>query len=137
MIVMDWKLEVIVVPVSDVERAKTYYADRLGFNVDVDHRDGDFRVVQLTPRGSACSITFGTGINPSEPGTLGGLQITVSDIEQAHRELTERGVEISEIQHFVHGQPTPGPDPDRAPFNSFIFFQDPDGNRWAIQEGPR
>jgi catechol 2,3-dioxygenase-like lactoylglutathione lyase family enzyme len=132
---MDWKLEVIVVPVSDVDRAKAFYVDQLGFNIDVDHRDGDFRVVQVTPPGSACSITFGSGINPSEPGTLGGLQITVSDIEEAHRFLTGRGVEISEIQHFEHGQPKPGADPDRAAFNSFIFFQDPDGNRWAIQEG--
>jgi catechol 2,3-dioxygenase-like lactoylglutathione lyase family enzyme len=134
---MDWKLEVIVVPVSDVDRAKEFYADKLGFDEDVDHRDGDFRVVQLTPPGSACSITFGSGINPSEPGTLGGLQITVSDIEEAHRFLTERGVEISEIQHFEHGQAVPGPDPERTAFNSFIFFADPDGNRWAIQEGPR
>ena len=133
---MDWKLEVIVVPVSDVDRAKAFYADRLGFNVDVDHRDGDFRVVQVTPPGSACSITFGSGINPSEPGTLGGLQITVSDIEEAHRFLTEREVENSGIQHFVHGTPEPGPDPDRAAFNSFVFFADPDGNRWAVQEGP-
>jgi catechol 2,3-dioxygenase-like lactoylglutathione lyase family enzyme len=134
---MDWKLEVIVVPVADVDRAKQFYADRLGFVVDVDHRDGDFRVVQMTPRGSACSITVGTGINPSEPGTLGGLQITVADIDEAHRELAERGIDNSGIQHFVHGAPQPGPDPDRAPFNSFIFFADPDGNRWAIQEGIR
>jgi catechol 2,3-dioxygenase-like lactoylglutathione lyase family enzyme len=134
---MDWKLEVVVVPVSDVDRAKAFYADQVGFQVDVDHRDGDFRVVQLTPHGSGCSISFGTGINPSEPGTLGGLQITVSDIEQAHRELSERGVEVSDIQHFVHGSPQPGPDPERAPFNSFVFFADPDGNRWAIQEGSR
>jgi catechol 2,3-dioxygenase-like lactoylglutathione lyase family enzyme len=134
---MDWKLEVIIVPVSDVDRAKEFYADKLKFNIDVDHRDGDFRVVQLTPPGSACSITIGTGINASEPGTLGGLQITVNDIEQAHRELRERGVDAGEIQHFLHGSPTAGPDPDRTPFNSFIFFADPDGNRWAIQEGPR
>jgi catechol 2,3-dioxygenase-like lactoylglutathione lyase family enzyme len=134
---MDWKLEVIVVPVSDVERAKTFYADKLRFNVDVDHRDGDFRVVQLTPPGSSCSISIGTGINPSEPGSLGGLQITVSDIEQAHRELVGRGVDVGDIQHFEHGQPQPGPDPNRAAFNSFIFFKDPDGNGWAIQEGKR
>jgi catechol 2,3-dioxygenase-like lactoylglutathione lyase family enzyme len=136
MTAMDWKLEVIVVPVSDVDRSKKFYAEQLGFNVDVDHQDGDFRVVQLTPPGSACSITIGSKINPSEPGSLGGLQVTVSDIEQAHQELTSRGVDAGEIQHFEHGQPVPGPDPDRAPFNSFIFFKDPDGNRWAIQEGP-
>jgi catechol 2,3-dioxygenase-like lactoylglutathione lyase family enzyme len=132
---MDWKLEVIVVPVSDVDRAKAFYADRLGFNVDVDHRDGDFRVVQLTPQGSACSITIGTGINPSEPGTLGGLQVTVSDINAAHADLVERGVDCGEIQHFEHGTPMPGPDPEDQPFNSFIFFKDPDGNSWAIQQG--
>jgi catechol 2,3-dioxygenase-like lactoylglutathione lyase family enzyme len=134
---MDWKLEVVIVPVSDVDRAKEFYADKLKFNVDVDHRDGEFRIVQLTPPGSACSITIGTTINPSEPGTLGGLQITVSDIERAHRELSERGVDVGEIQHFEHGEQRPGPDPERAVFNSFIFFADPDGNRWAIQEGPR
>jgi len=133
---MDWKLEVIVVPVSDVDRSKTFYADQLGFNVDVDHRDGDFRVVQLTPPGSACSITIGTGINPSEPGSLGGLQVTVSDIGKAHAELIERGVDCGEILHFEHGQPVPGRDPADAPFNSFIFFNDPDGNSWAIQQGP-
>lgn len=134
---MDWKLEVIVVPVSDVDRALEFYEAKMGFNLDVDHRDGDFRVVQLTPPGSGCSISFGTTINPSEPGTLGGLQLVVSDIEQAHRELTERGVDIGEIQHFVHGEARPGPDPERAVFNSFLFFTDPDGNRWAIQEGVR
>lgn len=133
---MDWKLEVIVVPVSDVDRSKKFYTEQLGFNVDVDHRDGDFRIVQMTPPGSACSITIGSNINPSEPGTLGGLQITVTDIEEAHRHLTAHGVEAGEIQHFVHGQPMPGPDPDRAPFNSFIFFADPDGNRWAVQQLP-
>jgi catechol 2,3-dioxygenase-like lactoylglutathione lyase family enzyme len=136
MTAMDWKLEVIVVPVSDVDRAKDFYADKLKFNVDVDHRDGDFRVVQVTPPGSACSITFGSGINPGEPGSLGGLQITVTDIRQAHRELVENGVDASEIQHFEHGQPMPGPDPEGAAFNSFVFFADPDGNRWAVQEGP-
>jgi catechol 2,3-dioxygenase-like lactoylglutathione lyase family enzyme len=133
---MDWKLEVITVPVADVDRAKEFYAEKMRFNVDVDHRDGDFRIVQFTPPGSACSITIGTTINPSAPGTLGGLQLTVTDIEQAHRELTERGVEVSEIQHFEHGEQKPGPDPARAAFNSFIFFADPDGNRWAIQERP-
>src|SRR4051812_436614 len=133
---MDWKLEVITVPVSDVDRAKDFYANKLNFNVDVDHRDGDFRVVQLTPPGSGCSITFGPTLNPSAPGSLGGVQLTVTDIERAHRELTERGVEAGEIQHFEHGEQKPGPDPERAAFNSFIFFTDPDGNRWAIQERP-
>lgn len=134
---MDWKLEVIVVPVSDVDRAKEFYAERMGFHVDVDHRDGDFRVVQLTPPGSGCSICFGPTINPSEPGSLGGVQITVDDIEQAHRELTGRGVDIGELQHFVHGEQRPGKHPDDEPFGTFLFFADPDGNRWAIQQGRR
>jgi catechol 2,3-dioxygenase-like lactoylglutathione lyase family enzyme len=134
---MDWKLEVVIVPVTDVDRAKEFYGDKLGFNLDVDHRDGDFRVVQFTPPGSACSIVIGNGVNRSEPGSSGGLQITVTDIEQAHRELAERGVEVGEIQHFDHGKQVPGIDPQRTPFNSFIFFDDPDGNSWAIQEGPR
>jgi catechol 2,3-dioxygenase-like lactoylglutathione lyase family enzyme len=134
---MDWKLEVIVVPVADVDRAKEFYVDKLGFTLDVDHRDGDFRVVQATPPGSACSITFGPTLNPSPPGTLGGVQMTVDDIEAAHAHLVAAGVESGDIQHFVHGEAKPGPDPDRAPFNSFIFFADPDGNRWAIQERPR
>jgi catechol 2,3-dioxygenase-like lactoylglutathione lyase family enzyme len=133
---VDWKLEVIVIPVSDTDRAKEFYAERVGFEVDVDHRDGEFRVVQLTPPGSGCSISFGPTLNPSEPGTLGGLQLTVPDIEQAHRELTERGVGVSEISHFAHGESLPGPDPERRPFNSFVFFADPDGNRWAVQERP-
>jgi catechol 2,3-dioxygenase-like lactoylglutathione lyase family enzyme len=134
---MDWKLEVITVPVSDADRSLHFYRDQVGFNLDVDHRDGDFRVVQLTPQGSGCSITFGPTLNPGEPGTLGGLQLVVDDIEEAHRHLSEGGVEVSEIQHFVHGQPQPGPDPQRAAFNSFVFFADPDGNRWAVQEGLR
>ena len=133
---MDWKLEVITVPVSDVDRAKEFYVDKLGFTLDVDHRDGEFRVVQTTPPGSACSVTFGPTLNPGEPGSVGGLQITVDDIEQAHALLVERGVENSGPQHFVHGQPRPGVDPDRAPFNSFVFFADPDGNRWHLQERP-
>ncbi|WP_375477022.1 VOC family protein [uncultured Jatrophihabitans sp.] len=134
---MDWKLEVIVVPVSDVDRSLAFYAGQLGFALDVDHRDGDFRVVQVTPPGSACSISFGPTLNPSPPGTLGGLQLTVGDIEQAHALLIERGVDNSGVQHFVHGAPQPGPHPERAPFGSFIFFADPDGNRWAVQEGAR
>ncbi len=133
---MDWKLEVIVIPVSDVDRAKEFYVDTLGWKLDVDHRDGDFRVVQTTPPGSACSVTFGVGLNPGEPGSFGGLQITVADIEAAHAHLVESGV-VGEIQHFVHGKPEAGPDPDRAPFNSFVFFADPDGNGWAVQEGSR
>jgi catechol 2,3-dioxygenase-like lactoylglutathione lyase family enzyme len=131
---MDYKLELIVVPVSDVDRAKAFYADRLGFHVDVDHSPNDeTRIVQLTPTGSGCSISFGKGIAESAPGTLKGLQLCVADIEAAHADLSSRGVPISSIQHhdgsgFVEGK---GDD-----WNSFIFFDDPDGNSWAVQESP-
>jgi catechol 2,3-dioxygenase-like lactoylglutathione lyase family enzyme len=131
---MDWKLEVVVVPVSDVDRAKRFYSEQLGFVVDVDHRAGEgFRVVQLTPPGSACSITIGTGLVKSPPGSLQGLQLVVPDIEAARTELVARGVGVSEIQHFVDGVPREGRGED---WNSFIFFSDPDGNGWTVQEAP-
>ncbi len=132
---MDWKLQLVVVPVSDVERAKTFYADQLGFRLDVDHAASDsFRVVQMTPPGSACSISFGTGIGAGEPGSVGGLHLVVDDIEAAHAQLAQAGVVNSGIQHFVDGLMTPGPHPDRADYGSFVFFADPDGNGWAVQE---
>ena len=135
---MDWKLEVVVVPVSDVDRAKEFYSDKLGFHLDVDHRAGEsFRVVQLTPPGSACSITVGTGLSDAAPGSVRGLQLVVSDIEAAHAHLVERGVQCSEITHFAEGGPQPGIDPERREFNSFVFFTDPDGNSWAVQQGRR
>lgn len=131
---MDWKLEVVVVPVSDVDRAKRFYSEQMGFVVDVDHRAGEgFRVVQMTPPGSACSITIGTGLVKSQPGSLQGLQLVVSDIERARAELVARGVDVSPIQHFVDGIPQEGRGED---WNSFIFFSDPDGNGWTVQEAP-
>ncbi|HST49563.1 glyoxalase superfamily protein [Jatrophihabitans sp.] len=133
---MDWKLEVVVVPVSDVDRAKEFYADKVGFTLDVDHRAGEnFRVVQLTPPGSACSIVIGTGVGDGVPGSVRGLQLVVSDISAAHAELVSRGVECSEISHFVEGRMQPGLDPDGREFGSFVFFADPDGNSWAVQQG--
>ncbi len=132
---MDYVLELVVIPVSDVDRAKHFYADQMGFVVDVDHRPSDdFRVVQVTPPGSGCSIAFGKGIAHMEPGSLNGLQISVADIEAAHAELLARGVPVSPVQHhdgtgFVDGK---GGD-----YNSYLFFDDPDGNGWAIQESPR
>ena len=133
---MDWKLEVVVVPVSDVDRAKEFYTEKLGFHLDVDHRAGEnFRVVQLTPPGSACSITIGTGLSDATPGSMRGLQLVVSDIEAAHAQLAARGVEVSEISHFDQGGRQPGIDPERREFNSFVFFDDPDGNSWAVQQG--
>jgi catechol 2,3-dioxygenase-like lactoylglutathione lyase family enzyme len=132
---VDWKLEVVVVPVSDVDSAKEFYAEKLGFHVDVDHQASEeFRVVQLTPPGSACSITIGKGLGAMSPGSLQGLQLVVSDIHAAHSQLIERGVEAGEIQHFESGSMVPGAVTE--PFGSFVFFSDPDGNGWAVQEGP-
>ena len=120
---MDWKLELVAVPVSDVDRAKAFYTEKLGFNADHDHKISDeLRFVQLTPPGSACSIAMGTGIVDTEPGSLKGLQLVVPDIQSAHAELAERGVEVSEVQDF--------------PWGSFVFFSDPDGNGWAVQQIP-
>ncbi len=130
---MDWKLELIVVPVSDVDRAKAFYMDQAGFHLDVDHSAGeDFRVVQLTPPGSACSIALMR--NEEAPGSIKGLQLVVPDIEAAREELAGRGVDVSEVFHFEEGQQRPGPDPERADFNSFLSFSDPDGTGWMVQE---
>jgi predicted enzyme related to lactoylglutathione lyase len=118
---MDWKLELISVPVSDVDRAKAFYVDQVGFNADHDHRVTDeLRFVQLTPPGSACSISIGTGITEKEPGSVEGLQIVVADVEAAREQLVARGVDAGEVQDF--------------PWGRFVFFSDPDGNGWALQE---
>jgi catechol 2,3-dioxygenase-like lactoylglutathione lyase family enzyme len=133
---MDWKLEVVVVPVTDVDRAKEFYVERLGFPLDVDHApNDDFRVVQVTPPGSACSIVFGKGLGASgAAGSLKGTTLVVDDIEAAHAHLEERGVPSSGPQHFAEGRMVPGPDPDRADYATFVFFDDPDGNSWSVQE---
>lgn len=133
---MDWKLELILLPVTDVDRAKQFYLDQLGFTLDVDHSAGeDFRIVQLTPSGSACSVTLMR--NPGSAGSVQGLHLIVNDIEAAHAELTERGAPVSEVFHFVDGAQTSGPDPARGEYNSFISFSDPDGNGWLVQEAHR
>ena len=134
---MNYTLEMILLPVADVDRAKQFYAEKMGFHVDVDHRAGDnFRIVQLTPPGSACSIAFGIGVAKTE-GNVQGLHLVVPDIERARAELTGRGVETGEIVHFDEtGQPTPGPHPERADYGSYLLFSDPDGNGWAVQEVP-
>jgi catechol 2,3-dioxygenase-like lactoylglutathione lyase family enzyme len=120
---MDWKLELVTVPVSDVDRAKAFYTDKVGFNADHDHRVSDeLRFVQLTPPGSACSIALGIGVADTPPGSAAGLQLVVSDINAARGELAQRGVEVGEVQEF--------------PWGSFVFFQDPDGNRWSVQQLP-
>jgi catechol 2,3-dioxygenase-like lactoylglutathione lyase family enzyme len=131
---VDWKLELVVVPVTDVDRAKQFYAEQLGFNVDVDSSPVEnFRVVQLTPPGSACSISIGKGLTEAVPGTLKGLQISVADIEAAHAELVERGVKVTPVRHIGESGWADGKGGD---WNSFIFFDDPDGNSWAVQESP-
>ena len=120
---MDWKLELVGIPVSDVDRAKAFYTEQVGFVADHDHTVSDeIRFVQLTPPGSACSIAFGIGLVDTPPGSVQGMQLVVSDIEAARAELVERGVEVSEVQTF--------------PWGSFVFFSDPDGNGWAVQQLP-
>jgi catechol 2,3-dioxygenase-like lactoylglutathione lyase family enzyme len=120
---MDWKLELVAIPVSDVDRTKAFYVDKVGFVADHDHRvSDDLRFVQLTPSGSACSIAFGEGLTDAEPGSVKGLQLVVSDVEAAHDELATRGVDVSDVQVF--------------PWGSFVFFEDPDGNRWSVQQLP-
>jgi catechol 2,3-dioxygenase-like lactoylglutathione lyase family enzyme len=120
---MDWKIELVSVPVSDVDRAKAFYVDKAGFTADHDHVVNDgLRFVQLTPPGSACSIVLGVGITEAAPGSSAGIQMVVDDVGAACDELTGRGVEVSEIQEF--------------PWGRFVFFSDPDGNRWSVQELP-
>jgi catechol 2,3-dioxygenase-like lactoylglutathione lyase family enzyme len=132
---MDFKLELVLVPVSDVDRAKAFYTEKAGFNLDVDHRAGEeFRVVQMTPPGSACSIAVGIGITKAAPGSAQGLHLVVSDIDAARSELAQRGVDVSEVQHFESGGMVPGPDPEGRDYGSYVFFSDPDGNSWAVQE---
>ena len=118
---MDFKLELIAVPVSDVDRAKAFYVDQAGFNADHDHTvDENLRFVQLTPPGSACSIAIGQGVTDSQPGSMKGLQLVVESADAAHAELSGRGVEVSDIQDF--------------PWGRFVFFSDPDGNKWSVQQ---
>ena len=118
---MDWKLELVIIPVSDVDRAKAFYTDKAGFNADHDHTvSEEIRFVQLTPPGSACSIAIGKGLVEGEPGSVKGLQMVVADIEAAHAELVARGADVSEINDLAWGR--------------FVFFADPDGNKWAVQQ---
>jgi catechol 2,3-dioxygenase-like lactoylglutathione lyase family enzyme len=136
---MDFRLELVLIPVSDVDRAKAFYTERLGFALDVDTRPTEeFRDVQMTPPGSGCSITIGTGITSAEPGSYRGTHLVVTDIEQARSELVGRGVDVSDIRHFdrENGEWRPGPDPEHSDYNSFADFADPDGNTWVLQEVP-
>jgi catechol 2,3-dioxygenase-like lactoylglutathione lyase family enzyme len=132
---MEMKLELVLIPVEDVDRAKTFYAEKAGFNLDVDHSAGDdFRVVQLTPPGSACSMAIGKGITDAAPGSVRGTHLVVSDIVAVRVELVERGVNVSEVRHLESGAWVTGPDPQRTDYNSFADFSDPDGNTWVLQE---
>ncbi len=132
---MDYKLELVLLPVADVDRAKAFYLDQVGFELHVDHSAGDsFRVVQLNPPGSACSIAVGIGITDAEPGSVRGVHLVVTDIVQAREELVSRGVDVSEIRHIDNGEWSSGPHPERNDYNSFAGFADPDGNTWALQE---
>jgi predicted enzyme related to lactoylglutathione lyase len=118
---MDWKLELVAIPVSDVDRAKAFYVEQVGFDADHDHRVSDeLRFVQLTPPGSACSIAIGEGVTDAAPGSVRGMQLVVADADAARSELVERGVDASDVQEF--------------PWGRFVFFADPDGNRWSVQE---
>ena len=120
---MDWKIELVAIPVTNVDRAKAFYVEQAGFNADHDHAVSDeIRFVQLTPPGSACSITIGNGVTDAPPGSVQGMQIVVDDIEAAHAELAGRGVDVSDVQDF--------------PWGRFVFFSDPDGNKWAVQQIP-
>ncbi len=145
---MDLKFEVVIIPVSDVDRAKKFYTEALGFRVDVDHSSAvyeealgfryrgaeSYRIVQLTPPGSECSIQIGTGLTRATPGTYQGMYLITSDIAATRAELVARGVEVSEPFHFGPQGQTPGLEPERASYNSFVSFSDPDGNGWLIQE---
>ena len=132
---MDMRLEVIVLPVTDVDRAKDFYGEKLGFALDVDHQPNDrFRVVQFTPPGSACSITFGIGLGETTAAPVKGIHLCVADIEEAVAELRERGVAVSPIRHMGQSGWEEGPDPERRKYGSYSFFTDPDGNGWVLQE---
>jgi len=135
---MDLKLELVLIPVTDVDRAKEFYVETCGFELDVDHQPNDeFRVVQVTPPGSACSVTFGIGITEAAPGSYRGTHLVVTDIEAARAELFGRSVEVSEIRHMTPDGWQPGVDPGHSDYNSFADFSDPDGNTWVLQESNR
>ena len=132
---MDYKLELVLVPVSDVDRAKAFYVEQVGFALDVDHQPNDeFRIVQMTPPGSACSVTIGIGITSAEPGSYRGTHLVVEDVEAAREELVGRGVDVTPIRHMTPQGWADGVDPGHADYNSFADFADPDGNTWVLQE---
>ncbi len=134
---MDWKIEVVTVPVSDIDRARDFYAEKMGFAVDIDHRVSDeVRLVQLTPPGSACSIHLGLRTVDMEPGSIDGVFLVVTDLRAARAKLVERGVEVGELQVFDEGAYRPAQEGEGLDYVGCVFFRDPDGNRWCIQQIP-
>ncbi len=134
---MDWKIEVVTVPVSDVERARDFYAEKVGFNVDIDYRISDeIRLVQLTPPGSACSIHLGKATTDMAPGSLDGVFLVVRDVRDARAQLVERGVEVGELQVFDDGSYRTAREGENLDLVGCVFFSDPDGNRWCVQQIP-
>ena len=134
---MNWKIEVVTIPVSDVDRARDFYAEKVGFAVDIDHRiSDDLRLVQLTPPGSACSIHLGKGTLDMEPGSIDGVFLVVRDVRVARDQLVERGVEVGELQVFDDGSYRPAREGEGLDYVGCVFFSDPDGNRWCVQQIP-
>ena len=134
---MDWRLEVVTIPVSDLDRAKTFYAEQIGFNVDIDHQvSNDVRFLQLTPPGSACSIHLRPGTDQLKPGSLEGLFLVVSDVKAARDDLATRGVDVGEVLVFEAGEYRPSREGESLDLVGVIFFTDPDGNRWMVQQIP-
>ena len=134
---MDWKIEIVTVPVSDIDRARDFYAEKVGFAVDIDHRiSDDLRLVQLTPPGSACSIHLGKGTVDMEPGSMDGVFLVVRDVRAARDHLVERGVEVGELQVFDDGSYRKAGEGENLDLVGCVFFSDPDGNRWCVQQIP-
>jgi len=131
---MDFKLELVLIPVTDVDRAKDFYTEKAGFDASVDFGRDEFRVVQLDPPGSGCSIAIGKGITDAAPGSVRGMHLVVSDIEAAREYLSGRGLDVSPVRHMENGEWVTGPDPEHHDYNSFADFRDPDGNTWVLQE---
>ena len=134
---MEWKIEVVTIPVSDIDRAKDFYAEKVGFNLDIDYRISDeIHLVQLTPPGSACSIHLGTSTSAMEPGTIDGVFLVVGDVRAARAELMERGVDVGDVQVFDEGAYRPAREDENLDLVGCVFFSDPDGNRWCVQQIP-
>jgi catechol 2,3-dioxygenase-like lactoylglutathione lyase family enzyme len=134
---MDWKIEVVTIPVSEVDRARDFYVEKVGFEVDIDHRVSDeVRLVQLTPPGSACSIHLGEGTVDMEPGSIDGLFLVVRDVRAARAHLAERGVEVGKLQVFDAGKYRPAREGEDLDYVGCVFFSDPDGNSWCVQQIP-